>query len=59
MTMEPITGAGAISAAEWVDAETLMRVPRTPGLIGESAALQAVSAAIERVAPRYEVMDGE
>ncbi len=51
MTMEPISGPGAISASEWVDAEILIRVPQTPGLIGESAALQAVSAAIARVAP--------
>jgi DNA-binding NtrC family response regulator len=51
MTMEPISGPGAISAAEWVDAEILIQIPQTPGLIGESAALQAVSVAIARVSP--------
>jgi DNA-binding NtrC family response regulator len=51
MTMEPSNDEGASSADEWVDAESLIRVPRTPGLIGESPALQAVSAAIARVAP--------
>jgi len=51
MTMEPIGNASAGSITEWVDAELLTSVPRTPGLIGESAALQVVFAAIARIAP--------
>jgi DNA-binding NtrC family response regulator len=48
---EPIRTAAVISAAQWLDADSLLRTPRTPGLIGESTALQAVSAAIARFAP--------
>jgi DNA-binding NtrC family response regulator len=51
MTIEPNSGSGTTSNGEWVDAELLTRIPRISGLIGESAALQVVSAAIVRVAP--------
>jgi len=51
MTMEPISESDATAAIEWVDAESLIGVARTPGLVGESAVLQAVSTAIARVAP--------
>jgi DNA-binding NtrC family response regulator len=51
MTTASSSNANAISASEWVEAGSLTRVPQTPGLIGESAALQAVCAAIARVAP--------
>src|SRR5271167_3607821 len=51
MTINPGNGPGSSSAAEWVDADSLIRLPKTPGLVGESVALQAVAAAIARVAP--------
>ncbi len=51
MTTEPISPTAATSAVEWLDAETLLRAPQTPGLIGESTALKAVSAALARFAP--------
>jgi len=51
MTMDASRAAGALSAAEWVDAEISIRAPRIPGLIGDSTALRAVCTAIARVAP--------
>ena len=51
MTTESINGPDETTTVEWVDAEGLIGVARTPGLVGESAALQAVSIAIARVAP--------
>ncbi|HEX3409622.1 MAG TPA: sigma-54 dependent transcriptional regulator [Candidatus Binataceae bacterium] len=51
MTIDLIHDSEAPAAAEWIDAETLIRDPQTPGLIGDSAGLRAVSAAIARVAP--------
>jgi DNA-binding NtrC family response regulator len=51
MTIASIGGLGASSISEWVEVEQLARVPRIPGLVGESAALQAVCATIARVAP--------
>ncbi len=51
MTMEPNSGPDATIAVEWMDAESLLGIARTPGLVGESAALHAVTSAIARVAP--------
>ena len=51
MTIEPLSGRDATTAVEWVEAESLIGVTLTPGLVGESAALQAVATAIARVAP--------
>jgi DNA-binding NtrC family response regulator len=51
MTTEPLSRHDATMAVEWVDVEGLIGVARTAGLVGESAALLAVSTAIARVAP--------
>jgi len=51
MTTNLLSEFDATAPIEWVDAESLVGVARTPGLIGESAALQGVSTAIARVAP--------
>src|SRR5271155_2089795 len=51
MTIEPGNISASSSSAVWVDADSLTRVPKTPGLVGESVALQVVAAAIARVAP--------
>ena len=62
MTIEPSGGSGVtsigeiVAAGEWIEAETLTSVARIPGLIGASAALQAVAAAIARVAPYKETV---
>ena len=51
VTIESPSGCEATMAAVWVDVESLRGVERTPGLVGESAALHAVSSAIARIAP--------
>ena len=51
MTIEADREGEARGATAWIEVASLIRDPLTPGFIGESPALQAVSAAIARIAP--------
>ena len=51
MTIERNTGTDTNPEVDWQEVELLINHPQIPGLVGDSVALQTVSAAIARVSP--------